>query len=395
MATKTEISNYLSCLTDTAITELTTLKTNYTDSIDSAIQGIDKLDFTGWEDTISSALKTHCTDLKNTYYNSIQTDITSGNFSVLTKLVNGLKSKCEEYKKWDEKSYSKPNLSDEDKAKWNSGSFAQRITMSGNTRSQMEAYERNVASRSKNLESIASEIDRIVSDLQSLEFSGSTVEDGAYNLDFSPIDDDTTSTDGGSTVVSEEVVSEYIDPDTGMKVTTTMTTEIVEYDGQTYEVVTRNVTITDPEDGALQWTESTQVARNTNDPECGMVIAPTGETYVYDRGTNGELQVTTYTQGKHNKTNVDGPESVQSIPTTYTYTDSQTGETTTSTINADNLIDTTLIRMDYENARAQAGVKYDHTAEGIHFLWNGDGDSISVGSGFGNVVASMSLSVNK
>lgn len=335
------VSQYLNYASSSNIATLERIKSTYTDRIGAAITELDKADFSTWDDSVSAKLSSHCSDMKTTYLNAISNEVSTGNLATLIKLVRNLKSKCEEYQKWDAKSYSL-NLSDEDKAFYNSG---QESSMSQSGKYRLSAYRSNLKTKRETLGTVSDEIDQILADIQALEFSKTGIATDGITVDYTPVE----APESQAGIVSQTVIAEYDDLN-GAHVVVTETVETTE-DGLTITTLTEEITY--PGDAGTV-TNTTSVTQDPNDPSVGVVETAEGSviTAVRDPET-GEIVETESSPAK-NDSRSESTTSFEDYVVTIEITNPD-GTVETREVNANSTVEYTQLWMYYQTQLVSNG----------------------------------------
>lgn len=351
---------YLAYVNDEAIASIKSLQTNYQIQIASAKAAIENIDFSGWDDSISFKLSNHSNSLKNNYYSIIEKDVTDGNLSVLIANLEGLKLKCEEYKKIENRSISFPQLSNEDKDLYNSGSSSK---MSASAQQSISNYKRQVRKKEEDLETCHSTINQLLANIKNITFNDSGNNENQYNVDLVSIDD----------TVNEEIplktqIALYEDAATGL--TVDVSSEVAIVDGK--KITTSVVLYTDDSGNIISSSKSTYIV-DQSDPRNTLFIADDGDTYETNVNDNGEI-VQTYT---YTDKNGDINTETSQINETYfnlSFTDQATGNTETFLINCESDADMEYAKMLYKNVQVKYGnVREDYAGEGfIHIIGESD-----------------------
>lgn len=200
MATESEIEKYRTLLTDSNIEKLKSIKQTYINQISQAKTDLGKASFTDWEDLVSSKFKLHYQNLK-TGYSTIETDVGDGsNLDILITLVKGLKTKCEEYHRYQEEYNSiKTGVSFSNK--------------------ELKANERRKNELSQLMSDCSLTIDETLRNIKRITFNASseetadistTFEDEVVTITEQP-EEDYSDTDGGKHLSNEDVNKIYQD----------------------------------------------------------------------------------------------------------------------------------------------------------------------------------------
>jgi len=344
---------YLSYASDSNITALKKVQSQYVEQISTAKSNIDKLDFIGWSDPVSTKLSSHCTNLKTVVYPAIETDVNSGNLSLLITQVENLKTKCLEYKKIKDRNIYPSGMSSNAK-KWVSGNHD--IELTETDEQYISIYRRNKQKKENDLSTCQSNIETILRNIKMISFSATGAQTEVEAVDMTEIDG--TITDGESVSIP---ITSYKN-DYGGTTTVTMTTSII--DGMKFTEI--RIVETDMDGNTVVDSVETYVV-DLNDPRNSKYIDENGEVYESQVAEDGTMTEThTYTT-KHNETESDS----YSIDAQYynlVITDNQTGETTTYTINASSSADLAFMRMMYGNAKLSEGFNVGSRLDGNHFL---------------------------
>lgn len=228
MATESEIEKYRTLLTDSNIEKLKSIKQTYINQISQAKTDLGKASFTDWEDLVSSKFKLHYENLK-TGYSTIETDVGDGsNLDILITLVKGLKTKCEEYHRYQEEynsiktgvSFSNKELSEEYNA-YKSGrkSYSQLSQGVKNAISTAKANERRKNELSQLMIACSSTIDKTLKNIKLITFNASSEETANISTTFGDEvvtiteqpEEDYSDTDGGKHLSNEEALQHYQD----------------------------------------------------------------------------------------------------------------------------------------------------------------------------------------
>lgn len=341
---------YLAYVNDEAIASIKSLQTNYQIQIASAKAAIENIDFSGWDDSISFKLSNHSNSLKNNYYSIIEKDVTDGNLSVLIANLEGLKLKCEEYKKIENRSISFPPLSNEDKDLYNSGSSSK---MSASAQQSISNYKRQVRKKEEDLETCHSTINQLLANIKNITFNDSGNNGNQYNVDLVSIDD----------TANEEIplktqIALYEDAATGL--TVDVSSEVAIVDGK--KITTSVVLYTDDNGNIISSSKSTYIV-DQSDPRNTLFIADDGDTYETNVNDNDAIiQTYTYTD-KNGDINTE----TSQINETYfnlSFTDQATGNTETFLINSESDADMEYAKMLYKNVQVKYGnVKEDYAGD--------------------------------
>jgi hypothetical protein len=369
---------YLSYASDANISALKNVQKQYIEQIAAAKLKIETLDFSGWSDEVSSKLSIHCDDLKNAVYPAIDSDVNSGNLSLLITQVENLKTKCEEYKKISNRSIYPSGMSDFAK-KWARGEVQGPLTLEEER--HVDAYKRNKLNKQRDLDNCQGKIETILSNIKAINFSATGVQSQLTNVDMTPSE---ASLDEGDSITTP--IASYPN-DHGGTTTVTMTTSII--DGRKVTEIT--IVQTDMNGDIVE--ESTERYEvDVNDPRNSKYVDANGEVYTTEVGENGEIHETYEYTNKHNET--------ESMESQIEYTeyelvvyDNETGETQSYILNAHSDADLAFMRMMYGNAKMMEGYKVDYRLEGVQFLgaFDDGGGSVTIEQMFSDTPSSTTV----
>ena len=176
---RSSVNSYLSYASDSNITKLENLQTNYINNLVTVSSKLNDLDFSSWDDPISTLTFSRCNDLKNSYYSTISKNIEKTTTSSLEKLIKAVKKLnviCNSYITWDEKSYTFPSLNEEDKEKYDNDNSSE---MTESAREAVSAYKQNLRTKETNLITYSDKIREILTHITEIEFDkyGTSTED--------------------------------------------------------------------------------------------------------------------------------------------------------------------------------------------------------------------------
>lgn len=184
---RSEVDRYHGLASSSNISALLRIQRDYINNISTVSSKLNDLDFSTWDDTISSLTFSRCNDLKNSYYSTISKNIEDTSTSPLGKLVKAienLKEKCESYITWDNKTYSFPTLNEDDKKSYSSGKSS---VMTQSARDAVEAYNQNLRTKETNLQNYSDKIREILAHISGIDFDqyGTNAED---SFDYSVVE---------------------------------------------------------------------------------------------------------------------------------------------------------------------------------------------------------------
>lgn len=167
-----EVLKYLNVLTDSEIAKLEILKQKYLSTIDISKKNVNDLDYSDWNDEVSTRLNSFTKSLNDKLLVEIENDLNSGSFSFLVNEIKKLKAECEKYKVEENKNISLSFSDFEDRKKYDNNNYP----LSTVGQQELSNHKKALETRRNNLITYENNIKAILESIKNISFGGTYIE---------------------------------------------------------------------------------------------------------------------------------------------------------------------------------------------------------------------------